>query len=389
MSKLRFTIRDLFLWVALAGLFSALLAEVYRSFRKVPYRPHVSSLVVSSDGETAAAIFGNTVRVWRISDGKQVATFKTRGSFVPDLGISGDGTTIAVPNGLPDPKLSGIDLWNVGLPKIVRTLPAPYGCRATISPSGDRVVWQKKGVVELYQPPLGQSPSVRLMSPTGSHLDDLYLHRLTFSPDGELLAVGNVARSTITVFETATCKVQTRLELGDAGLGVMAFSVDGRKLAAYDSGSYCEFEAPVKTGGVWDFSRARRRGASVSFGHRPDLLAYLSDGRTLVAVARQLMFIDTETSQMRRPGIFAFTAAIGHRGNALVTQDDHHHISLRNAADGSLRQVLWADAPISRRGAARGYPMLLFSGVVIWILVFRVRRATRRRCKSLLIQKSV
>ena len=367
MSKKRFTLSDLFMWVALAGLVAAVLAPAFRAGANNDVR----SLAVSANGSTAAALFEDgTVRVWRTSDAALVATLPTGADDYSVLCLSGDGATIAVNQngevgGVPR---GGIELWDVASQKRLHVLATPWLCDVALAPNGDRIVWTSQdGTVAVYETVSADSPPITLVAPAKGVRSVPY--GPVFSPDGELLAIRH-SDGEIVLFETTRYSVLAKLTVDDWSSGVMAFSPDGRKLAAAFDQSYCEFEATRRVGKAWDFSTAQRHSANLDdedWGYVRSM-AYLPDGQTLAATCGRLLLIDTKANKVVERRAEAFMVAASCRGNVLLTSDAED-VKLWDAREATVRQTLW-------RSSSVRFPLVV-AGFVVWLLVFNFRKARK------------
>lgn len=91
MSKARFTLFDLLMWVALAALVAALLAPMFGEGARSGL---ITKVAISADGSTAAALFSDgNVRVWDVADGNRLAVLPVGQNG--DFALSADGTILA------------------------------------------------------------------------------------------------------------------------------------------------------------------------------------------------------------------------------------------------------------------------------------------------------
>jgi WD40 repeat protein len=99
---------------------------------------------------------------------------------------------------------------------------------------------------------------------------------VAFSPDGLRIAVGQASpgRETITIHDAATGKILHKLVAPGGGAWGLAFSADGRALAAGEwKGAVC----------VWDAATGRLRRRFTGHTGPVSALAFSPDGRLLVS----------------------------------------------------------------------------------------------------------
>ncbi|HVA47353.1 MAG TPA: hypothetical protein VNH11_13370 [Pirellulales bacterium] len=209
MSKPRFTLGDLLMWITLAGLVAALLAPMFGEGSRSGL---VLKLAVSADGSTAAALFSDDkARVWNMDDGRRLTSLPM--GVGSDIAPSADGKTLAASCLAATPTGYGIDLWDVATGKRVRTLTAHAGCQPVFAPGGGRLAWSShSGSIEVYDPPLDSSPAVALAGPPIFFSPNTWTAPV-FSPDGALLAARN-GNDEIVVFDIASRKIQATLVAG-------------------------------------------------------------------------------------------------------------------------------------------------------------------------------
>jgi len=147
----------------------------------------IASVSYSPDGTTLAAsgYFGDTMKLWRASDGTMVRTFgNTNGSnqfifgpmqpvtFLPD-----GRTIIALGEG------SVIGVWNVVDGKLARTIPVS-GSDLALSGDGTLIAVAANSVIKLVR--FSDGAVVRSIPWSGN-----FVQRVAFSPDGTVVAGGD------------------------------------------------------------------------------------------------------------------------------------------------------------------------------------------------------
>jgi WD40 repeat protein len=171
-----------------------------------------------------------------------------------DVAFSGDGRTLAA-NDRADRPTPCVTLWDTATWKVRRTVdgPAP-GTPAwfTLAPDGNHVAGTVEGRLRLWDVPAGNSTLIPMEVPGTP--------RLTFSPDGKLLAIGPDREPyAVTLLDIASGRTVAVLPIPGSG-DVLAFSPDGHTLA-------CDYRIPDPGSGelqknfvrLWDVPNRRQR----------------------------------------------------------------------------------------------------------------------------------
>ena len=193
-----------------------------------PRRGHVAPLnavAISPDGRTlASAGEDRVVKVWDLTDGRVLHSLAAHTGPVWGLAFSPDGNLLA--SGGRD---GTIALWNVDTGAQVRLLPghARSPSRIRFSPDGKTLAaGSEAGVVKLWDV-AGGNPGSPLQGHAGG------VRCVAFSPNGDLLASGGEDRS-VRVHNLAAGSSQKFT--AEHGVNDIAFSADGRMLAAVEDG---------------------------------------------------------------------------------------------------------------------------------------------------------
>jgi WD40 repeat protein len=196
--------------------------------------PPLRGLVLSSDGQYAAAPFEEGVRLWQVAPPRVVGDFKARASFGRAvLTFSSDGTHLAAH--LPGEQ--AIVIWDTTARRELQRWPVPAAVaesaaagRPAFSPNGSllALAGREKGpagpaVGKVY---LWHTATGKQVCTIPESKDQLPV--LAFSADGKVLAT---AAGTEIVLRAAATGMELRRLESSSAVEVLAFSPDGRTLA--------------------------------------------------------------------------------------------------------------------------------------------------------------
>jgi WD40 repeat protein len=252
----------------------------------------VRCVAFSPDGKTiASAADDKTIKVWDAATGKLRSTLAGHAAEVWQVTYSPDGKLLASTS-----KDTTIRLWDTGTGKVKATLAGHIAWESAVAFSPDsktlaegcpeRTVrlwdveaakvratlhWRKDWLAEQVAPLPKQEVAV------------------TFSPDGNTLASGNVDR-TITLWDVATRKRRATLEDHIGRLTCLAFSPDGKTLASAGG--------PVQ---LWDVKTSKRRAVLEGLPLSASSLAFSPDGKTIASVGqgKTIALWDVEKGKVR------------------------------------------------------------------------------------------
>ncbi|MFJ2738190.1 caspase family protein [Streptomyces sp. NPDC087440] len=192
----------------------------------------VESMAFAPDGTLVTASTDHTVRLWNVTTKKAVSTLGGADDvFVYDMVLSPDGKMIATWAGDKQP----VRLWSTATGKLITTRNAlkPHG---VFSPDSKLFAYADAGGVQLWDIDAGRV-TFTLSGSAGP---------LRFAPDSRTLAAGSVTHpSLVALWSASTGSVTGNLPGGPTALTDLAFSKDGKTLAAaYEESQVSLWEVP-------------------------------------------------------------------------------------------------------------------------------------------------
>jgi len=231
--------------------------------------PTFSAFAFASDGRTLATTGGSGPRIWDVSTGKVIQILSHENNFLPGcVAVSPDGKTLAAGG-----YFNQLCLWDLTTGKVTRPRLRGYYASirsVTFSPDGKLLATGgEDGLVRLWDMVTGKQ-----LETGGKERGSL---RICLSPDGKTLATfggeSNIQDDTICLWELATGKLLRQLQHQYAWASAMAFTPDGRILAAGTGWTETIHLWEVSTGKLlrrWELPR-----------EVPTFLAFAPDGKTL------------------------------------------------------------------------------------------------------------
>ena len=198
---------------------------------------------LSGDGHRAAAATETAIIVWDVLNASEVFRVKQSNRLLADLALAPDGSQLAVA-GSDGP----ITLWNIpsGLRAHILRPNSSAFTRLVYAPRGQRLVAETGNQITLWDSAAGRQIFLKEMKPRSTP------RIAVFNPDGRRVAAIDEKR-VARLWNAENGEDQRSFETIGVGDGSIAFSPDGKKLAASLAG-----ELAVA---LWDTETGRRTRA--------------------------------------------------------------------------------------------------------------------------------
>jgi len=204
----------------------------------VGHKWHIISVTFSSDGKLlASGSSDNTIKLWDVLSGKEVKTFKGHTSDVTSISFIPGSKLLA--SGSDD---ETIKLWDVSSGDVVKTLVghANWVKSISISPDGKLIASGScDNTIKLWDISSGKEVKTFV-----GHID--WVNSVCFSPDGKLIVSGS-SDETVKLWDISSGKEVKTLE-HTSSIYSVCFSPDGKLLAS---------GGEDKTVRIWDISSGK------------------------------------------------------------------------------------------------------------------------------------
>lgn len=314
-----------------------------------------SYVAVSPDGKLIVSASNSTdsIYIWDAASKRLIATLadpQQAGDSVNAIAVSPEGTMIAVA------QANAVRIWNIATRRVVATITAAAGAQgAAFSPDG-KTLAICNGNVLLWDVPGRRVGAILTAVNNSADGNALYA---AFSPDGRTLAVSiydstdqnnNYLAPGIELWDVATRRITANL-MGGTGGGPIAYSRDGRALAATESTIYgAHFSLWDVTGKPKLTGEHDLDSGGMPIGYRiSGSLAFSPDGATLAIVnnwpAKSAYLFDVASGQMTTPFTDPDSLAVSDLaytpdGGTLITADGNGNTYLWNLGTRQLTATL-------------------------------------------------
>jgi WD40 repeat protein len=255
-----------------------------QELRRLPVPPtDIQSMALSPDGRLLVTTSLWDIYLWDTEKSKKLRQLTAGAGRVCAVALSPDKRTVACGG-----ETGIIRCWDVatGQP---RDLPAELRQRIStlaISPDGRTVAtgsW--RGIAWLWELKTGKARlGLRSDDPAG-------VTSVAFSPDGQRLACGHI-RPHITVWNAATGRLLRRIPARGGQISALAFSLDGKVLAAAESQS--------GTIGLWESATGNLLRRLWTGFHKVEAIAFSPDGKWLASAGSRCLLWELATGKRLR-----------------------------------------------------------------------------------------
>jgi WD40 repeat protein len=216
----------------------------------------------------SSGFFGDTIKLWRASDGRMIRTFaNTNGSsFIfgpmePVTFLSDGRTVIAIGEG------SVIGVWNVADGKLLRTIDVS-GSDLALNPDGTLIAVAANNVIKLVR--MSDGTVIRSINWTGD-----FVQRVAFSPDGTTVAGGDRI-GVLRTFRVADGAPLLLIQAHNDYINALRYSPDGTRIATGSA------DHAVK---LWDSTSGNPMGTLIGHTAGVNSLAFSPNGAWLASGA--------------------------------------------------------------------------------------------------------
>ena len=317
------------------------------------------AIAFTPDGRLVAVASGIGVWLYNVEDPEQATLFPS--GVVHSLSFSSDGSKLVTASGQWSD--GQIKLWDMATGTGIRTVQGWTFGSAAFSPDGSTVAYRARDGVSL------ELRDVASWIPTSIRVRDgaSFLHCLTFSPDGALIATGH-SDGTVILWDVATHTLAATLAGHNGEVYSVAFSPDGSTLATGAS------DETVK---LWD-TATRNNFATLEVNQLATTVAFSADG-SLIAAGTWFLRVklwnaatgqEKNTFSDHRSRIRA--VSFSPDGTTLASASVDGIVVLRNLAAGNITAIDGHSGPVlglassPDGGTLASYNMSYGSGVKIW-----------------------
>lgn len=308
--------------------------QTFGSVEAVAFSP-VSA--ASPEGIGKLLVVGDTdgqIRVWQVSDGKEILSFQAHTSWIMSIAFSCDEVTFASAG-----KDQTIRLWDIRTGECLKILQGHSNVVRSVvfSPNGQTLASASADqTVRIWDVSMGEC-----LKTFQGHSD--WVNSVVFSPDGQTLASGSTDK-TVHIWDVSTGKCWKVLQGHTEGVRSVAFCPSGVTLATSSHDKTIHIW-DVKTGKCLNILQGHTDGVqSVTFSHDSQLLASASDDKTV-----RLWDVDA--------------------GECLTTLQGHSHPveSVAFSPDDKILASVSHDQTVRLWDVSRGESLKIFQGYTSWV----------------------
>lgn len=291
--------------------------ELIKTFH---WRNLISSVAYSPDGNIfAAGSYDGLIRVWNVSTGQPIRTFKAHSDTVLCLAFSPDGKTLTTAS-----RDDTMRWWNIHTGENIKTFSEYLGGRSysKYSPDGKTIAIERHDEVWLRDASTGKN-----LNTFKGHTQ--YIAGIAFSPKKSIIATGS-ADKTARLWDAHTGKNIKTYEGHTHTVYAPVFSANGNKLA-----THCRDNAlrlwNINTGKNIITHQRKRQGVNFTFSPDSRLLAIGSE-------AGEVSLWNTNTGERIKTFVghssYVYSPLYSSDGNTIVTYSKDRSVRLWNVQTG-------------------------------------------------------
>ena len=245
----------------------AVVAARLSNTSRMTHNETIVSVSVNPAGTRIASVSQNLIKIWDLESGRELRTITNIGGHVNTISWSPDGRRLI--HGAED---STIRIWNAETGAAISTIRGytAYVNEARYSPDGRRIAsCAADKLIKIWDAETGRE--IRTLS---GHTDSVGVGVIAWSPDGRRLASGSVEEEkTIRIWDVESGRVLHTITNQGGRIWGLAYSSDGKTIA-----SCTPEEQAVK---IWDAENGRLIRNIPIENSKPFSLSWSPDGRRL------------------------------------------------------------------------------------------------------------
>jgi len=301
--------------------------ETLIEVRYIETEAEVNAVAFSLDGQTlVSGGYGETVQLWRVSDGSLLRTLEGYTNYVDSVAFSPDGQTVAAGD-----RSNIVRLWRVSDGILLNTLEEHTDMVRSVafSPDGEILAsGSDDHTIRLWR----VSDGTFLRSLDG-HTDSVW--SVTFSPDGATLASG-ADDQTVRLWRVSDGALLRTLEGHTRDVDSVAFSPDGQTLAS------ASWDDSVR---LWQVSDGVLLRTFEGHTSSVNSVVFSPDGQTLASASSddsvRLWRVSDGTMLRTLEGSdWVRSVAFSPDGTTLASGSDDNTVRLWRVSDGTMSRTL-------------------------------------------------